>query len=234
MSKTNPCPKWAEKFISARSLYVVEESVVDPKAKTLTTYTRNISCKNYMTIDEKVVYKESKEELGWTIAERTAWIASSYGYGLSRAVEAFGLDRFKKNVKKANNGFQIVLDALYGNLKEGTDHDSILTSNLFHPWLKARVLREKAAQFQAAAKVSPIMTAAAMSSEAWGPETFQEHIVYETNDVYIWYHDLYSLSVYKSIWNNRRKEGREVLVFAGKKLALLKKFVIQAEPESCL
>ena len=117
-----------------------------------------------MTIDEKVVYKESKEESGWTIAERTAWIASSYGYGLSRAVEAFGLDRFKKNVKKANQGFQIVLDALYC-LKEGTEHDSILTSNLFHPWLKARALREKAAQFQAAAKVSPIMTAAAMSSE---------------------------------------------------------------------
>ena len=29
-------------------------------------------------------------------------------------------------------------------------------------------------------------------------------------------------------------KGREFLVFAGKKLALLKKFVIQAEPESCL
>jgi len=161
MSKTNHCPKWAEKFVSIRSLFVLEESVVDPVSKTLTTYTRNITCQNYMTIDEKVVYKV--DEQGWTIAERTAWIASSYGYGLSRAVEAFGLDRFRKNVNKANRGFQTVLDALYA-VKGETEHESILSSNVFHPWLKARVLREKAARLQAAAKdkvPSPLMTAAA-------------------------------------------------------------------------
>ena len=43
LSKTNHCPKWAERFISARSLFIVEESVVDPVLKTMTTYTRNIS-----------------------------------------------------------------------------------------------------------------------------------------------------------------------------------------------
>lgn len=163
MSKTNPCPKWAEKFVSTRSLFIIEESVVDPKAKTLTTYTRNISGQNYMTIDEKVVYHVSKEDLGWTTAERTAWIASSYGYGLARAVEAFGVDRFKKNVIKANKGFQIVLDALYATKEE---HEHILTSNLFHPWLKARVLRAKAARIQAAAKVPALMTASAMSTDS--------------------------------------------------------------------
>lgn len=167
MSKTNPCPKWAEKFISARSLFVVEESVVDPKAKTLTTYTRNISCQNYMTIDEKVVYRPSQDDSGWTVVERTAWITSSYGYGLARAVEAFGVDRFRKNIVKANKGFQIVLDALYAP-KEDHVKDSIITSNLFHPWLKARLLRDKAAIIQAnAAKVSPLMTAAAMSTDTW-------------------------------------------------------------------
>ena len=66
-----------------------------------------------MTIDEKVTYIVSSENNDWTVAERSAWINSSFGYGLSRAVQAFGLDRFKKNVVKANRGFISVLDAMY-------------------------------------------------------------------------------------------------------------------------
>ena len=114
LSKTNACPKWAERFIAARSLFIIEESVVDPVKKTLVTYTRNISCLNYMTIEEKVVYRPSGNNDSWTVAERVAWINSSYGYGISRAVQAFGYDRFRKNVAKATRGFQFVLDSMYG------------------------------------------------------------------------------------------------------------------------
>lgn len=41
-SKTNNPPKWAERLISTRTVKIVEESVVDPKEKTITTYTRNV------------------------------------------------------------------------------------------------------------------------------------------------------------------------------------------------
>ena len=114
LSKTNPCPRWAERLISARSLFIIEESIVDPVRKTLVTYTRNIGCLNYMTIEEKVVYRPTGPNDNWTVAERMAWIDSKYGYGISRAVQAFGYDRFRKNVAKATKGFQFVLDSMYG------------------------------------------------------------------------------------------------------------------------
>lgn len=43
LSKTNNIPKWGERFYNAQSVKIVEESIVDPKEKTLTTYTRNIA-----------------------------------------------------------------------------------------------------------------------------------------------------------------------------------------------
>lgn len=42
LSKTNPSPKWAERFITTRQVHIVEETVVDPTNKVLTTYTRNL------------------------------------------------------------------------------------------------------------------------------------------------------------------------------------------------
>lgn len=43
LSKTNAVPKWGERFYNAKSVKIVEESIVDPVEKTLTTYTRNIA-----------------------------------------------------------------------------------------------------------------------------------------------------------------------------------------------
>lgn len=42
LSKTNSIPKWAERFISTKQVFIVEESIVDPQNKILTTYTRNL------------------------------------------------------------------------------------------------------------------------------------------------------------------------------------------------
>lgn len=43
LSKTNHVPKWGERFYNAKSVKIIEESICDPKARTLTTYTRNIA-----------------------------------------------------------------------------------------------------------------------------------------------------------------------------------------------
>lgn len=42
LTKTNRVPKWGERFISSRTVKIVEESILDPKEKVLTTYTRNL------------------------------------------------------------------------------------------------------------------------------------------------------------------------------------------------
>lgn len=48
LSKTNRVPKWGERFFKAKSVFIVEESIVDPSGKTLTTLTRNIGFNTIM------------------------------------------------------------------------------------------------------------------------------------------------------------------------------------------
>lgn len=113
LKKESRPPKWAERFISARQVYIVEESIIEPKNQVIYSYTRNIGLQKYMTIDEKVVYRPCYvNPLTTTIAIRDAWIDSKF-YGLARAFKAYGYERFKHNVKKATMGFQYVLEQMY-------------------------------------------------------------------------------------------------------------------------
>ena len=64
------------------------------------------------SVVEKVVYKVSDENPEWTVAKRSAWIESSI-FGFSTAIQAFGLDRFKKNCVKMSNGFNYVLAHMF-------------------------------------------------------------------------------------------------------------------------
>ena len=162
ISKTNSAPKWTERFLSSKLVFIIEESVLDPKHKTLTTYTRNIGLKHLMTIEEKVTYRSTDDQNNWTVAERQAWIDSNV-FGLSSAVQRFGLERFRKNVSKACNGFNFILNALYNNLNNEliSGFDNQISIN---PLLKEK-LREKAlkaTEFAAAAKSKavPIVSAA--------------------------------------------------------------------------
>ncbi|XP_076242125.1 preli-like [Calliopsis andreniformis] len=112
LTKTNRVPKWGERFITKNVVKIVEESIVDPKTKTLTTYTRNLGCTKVMSIVEKVVYKVSPENPNWTVAKRSALIDSQI-FGFSRAIQAFGLDRFKKNCVLMYTGFNYVLAHMF-------------------------------------------------------------------------------------------------------------------------
>jgi len=59
-----------------------------------------------------MVYEISEENPEWTIARRSAWIDSQV-FGFSRAIQAFGLDRFKKNCIKMSEGFNYVLTNMF-------------------------------------------------------------------------------------------------------------------------
>lgn len=114
LRKTNKCPKWGEFIVPAniKSVFVVEESIVDPIKKTFTTYTRNMGLSRIMNIDEKCVYSQSPENRGWTQVTREAWISSSM-YGLGSTLQAFGYERFKKNANKAIHGLDYILHRMY-------------------------------------------------------------------------------------------------------------------------
>uniref|UniRef100_U5EJY9 PRELI/MSF1 domain-containing protein n=1 Tax=Corethrella appendiculata TaxID=1370023 RepID=U5EJY9_9DIPT len=124
LSKTNRVPKWGERFFKAKSVFIVEESVIDPKERTLVTYTRNIGFNKIMHVVEKVTYKTSSENPGKTIAIRSAWVDSSV-FGFATAIKAFGLDRFKKNCAKTVDGFNFVLHAMFPYYTAGAPLNSI-------------------------------------------------------------------------------------------------------------
>ncbi|CAG0920416.1 unnamed protein product [Notodromas monacha] len=116
--KTNPAPKWADRFISKRFVNIVEESIVDPEAQTVVTYTRNIGFTHVMNVVERVVYRKTDpaklgEEDGFTIAERSAWLSSGVR-GFAFAIEKFSLERFKHNTKKANAGLAESIQRMLG------------------------------------------------------------------------------------------------------------------------
>ncbi|XP_034948167.1 PRELI domain-containing protein 1, mitochondrial [Chelonus insularis] len=112
LTKTNRLPKWGERFVSKNVVKIIEETIVDPKGKTFVTYTQNLGYTKVMSVVEKVVYTVSDENPEWTVAKRSAWIDSSV-FGFSRAIQAFGLERFKKNCSKMTGGFNYVLAHMF-------------------------------------------------------------------------------------------------------------------------
>ena len=63
-------------------------------------------------VEEKCVYSVNPENSKWTLCDKTAYISSSI-FGFGSAIQAFGLERFKKNSLKASSGFEYVLEKLF-------------------------------------------------------------------------------------------------------------------------
>lgn len=129
ISKTNRLPKWGEKFVSNPTGCLVEESVIDPVNKTLTTYTRNITYQKLMVVEEKCEYQKSTDSKDWTLCKKQAWI-TSHIYGFSRPIEAFGVERYKQNISKSKKGLEHVLEKMFNPEKLQTVISGIpLTQN---------------------------------------------------------------------------------------------------------
>ncbi|CAM4610732.1 hypothetical protein PO909_006436 [Leuciscus waleckii] len=122
LTKTSRAPRWAERFLPAhmaQKAYIIEDSVVDPQGRTMTTLTWNITHARVMSVEERCVYKVNPENSSWTEIEREAWISSKL-YGLSKAVQEFGLARFKSNVTKTMKGFEFTLAKMQGETPSRT------------------------------------------------------------------------------------------------------------------
>ena len=61
---------------------------------------------------EKCVYRPSHDNTEWTECRREAWVSSGV-FGFAKALQAFGMERFKKNVQKSLKGFNYTLNRLY-------------------------------------------------------------------------------------------------------------------------
>lgn len=147
LTKTNAVPKWGERFIpqSARNMCIVEESVIDPVSRTITTYTRNIAMQHVMSVEEKCVYRVNPENSKWTVCEKTAWISSGL-FGFGSAIQAFGLERFRKNAVKASQGFEHVLERLFVPALHQPSHGERLKERAIKVAQKAKEKAKEKAQ----------------------------------------------------------------------------------------
>ncbi|KPP65711.1 PRELI domain-containing protein 1, mitochondrial-like [Scleropages formosus] len=117
LTKTSRVPRWAERYLPAhvaRSAYIIEDSIVEPECRTMTTVTWNISHARLMSVEERCVYRVNPDNGDWTEIKREAWISSKL-YGLSRAIQEFGLARFKASVTKTMKGFEYILARMQGD-----------------------------------------------------------------------------------------------------------------------
>ncbi|KAJ8396756.1 hypothetical protein AAFF_G00013550 [Aldrovandia affinis] len=122
LTKTSRAPRWAERYLPVQMsccAYIMEDSIVDPQTKTMTTMTWNISHARLMSVEERCFYGVNSENGIWTQIKREAWISSSL-YGLSRAFQEFGLARFKSSVTKTMKGFEYVLAKMQGETPSRT------------------------------------------------------------------------------------------------------------------
>jgi len=112
ITKTNSVPKWGERFVKSTIVSIVEDSYVNRKDKTIKTFTRNVGFTRLMGITENVVYSVNPENKLQTVAHRHAQVDSQI-YGFRRAIEGFGVERFRKNCRKAVKGFNHIMAILY-------------------------------------------------------------------------------------------------------------------------
>jgi len=117
LTKTQQPPGWGKHLVKTAIVSIVEESYINPADQTITTYTRNIGFNRLMSITEFVVYKPNDVHLNQTLAERTAWVTSQV-FGLRRAIESWGIERFRKNCIKAAEGYTYVMQNLYSDASE--------------------------------------------------------------------------------------------------------------------
>ncbi|XP_069332283.1 PRELI domain-containing protein 1, mitochondrial isoform X2 [Eulemur rufifrons] len=145
LTKTNRMPRWAERLFPANvahSVYILEDSIVDPQNQTMTTFTWNINHARLMMVEERCVYYVNSDNSGWTEIRREAWVSSSL-FGVSRAVQEFGLARFKSNVTKTMKGFEYILAKLQAKEAKEKAKETALAATE-----KAKDLANKAATKQ--------------------------------------------------------------------------------------
>ncbi|KAK3519286.1 hypothetical protein QTP70_023122 [Hemibagrus guttatus] len=121
LTKTNRLPRWAERIFPgnlSRFVYIVEDSVVDPSNRRLTTLTWNVNHSTLMTVVERCVFHGEQERSVWTRLTREAWISSGV-FGLSRPIQEFGLSRFRSNQMKAIKGLEHALSKLQKSAAQG-------------------------------------------------------------------------------------------------------------------
>lgn len=112
LTKKYHVPKWGRNGPKWYVTSIIEESVVDPIKKTVTTYTRNIDLKWFVNVIEKCVYTVDPENRRKVLQNKSYWNYSGV-FGFSKAIELYGYEKAKRDAKKTQEGFIHILEKLF-------------------------------------------------------------------------------------------------------------------------
>jgi len=106
-------PSWARKFFNVSEAYILEDTVIDPKARVMRTLTRNITHSHIMQILEMQNITPATQGFGsMTMVKTEARVKSGLGWGLKGRVEGFGARRFADQAARSREGMKYVLERL--------------------------------------------------------------------------------------------------------------------------
>ncbi|KAJ7630517.1 PRELI-like family-domain-containing protein [Roridomyces roridus] len=109
--KRGAMPRWFPRGIVSRAeTWVIEESEVDPVGRTVRCKTSNLDHVKIMQVEETVTFRSTPE--GKTLQHTEARILSGFGWGLTKRIEAHGLNKFKANLQRSREGVSLIVQLL--------------------------------------------------------------------------------------------------------------------------
>ncbi len=93
-------PSFLESFYDNPTVYCVEESVVDPRNKTMTLKSKNVTLSSLMEVEETCIYTSPSNLKENRTHFRQDVKITAYLFGLAGKVENWSLDNFRKNAVK--------------------------------------------------------------------------------------------------------------------------------------
>lgn len=105
-------PDWVIKIVGFNKVcYVSEHSEVDPQKKTMTLNSRNLTLCNYITVDEKLQYRQHPSDKSSTLLKQECTI-NVKGIPLSDYLEGMVISSCSSNANKGRQAMEWVIEKI--------------------------------------------------------------------------------------------------------------------------
>ena len=120
LKKRGKLPAWGQRLFNVSETFIIEETVVDPHTRTMTTQTRNLDHTKVLQVIEQQVMRplsttpssdDGETGQASTLVETSARMISPISI-LGSRIEGVGVSTFRRNFEKSRLGMQTILDAM--------------------------------------------------------------------------------------------------------------------------
>ncbi|CAI5756268.1 unnamed protein product [Candida verbasci] len=110
--KQGRLPKFIKPFIGSANLksWIIEKIIINPKSKSMITYTSNIDHHKFIRVEEMLKYREKDNNNTTEVLSKVKF--SSNLFGFKRKIEQWSHERFKLNYNNTKDGLTYVMNKL--------------------------------------------------------------------------------------------------------------------------